>query len=138
MIVQKIYEDEVFKTPEDAVKYMIEQNFEGEVSVYDINTKKALDKTNVIYEAIKEYNKNKPIDEQILPGNPFGFRGILGCLGVQVYTITLGTYKRNHECLALFSGYNESVLDTSTEKAEIMPSLKALSSLSLLYKMMQN
>ena len=133
----KIYEGEngTFKNPDEAIKYAIETNFKDEVSVYDINSDKAYEKTQKVYEAIKEYNKGKPLDEQILPGNPFGFRGILGCLGVQVYTVVLGTYKRNHECIALFTGYNQSVLDTSIEVANVRPGLKALSSMAMLRSM---
>ena len=59
----------------------------------------------------------------------------MGCLGVKAYSITLGTYKRNHECIALFSGYNGSVLDTSTEDAKIMPGLKAMASLRIIGEM---
>lgn len=138
MFTVKIYEGEngTFKNPDDAIKYAIETNFENEVSVYDINSDKAYEKTRKIYEAVKEYNKGKPLDDQILPGNPFGCRGILGCLGVQVYTVGLGTYKSNHECIALFTGYNDSVLDTSIENANVRPGLKAMSSLAMLGAMM--
>lgn len=134
MFTMKIYEGEdgIFKNPEDAIKYAIETNFEDEVSVYDIYSHTAYEKTQKIYETIKEYNKGKQLDEQILPANPFGFRGILGCLGVQVYTVGLGTYKRNHESIALFTGFNESVLDTSVETAIIRPGLKALVSMTML------
>lgn len=132
----KIYpEDGVFKNVDDAIKYMESINYQREVSVYDINTDKAHKKVMEIYKVIKEYNKGKPLDDQILPGNPYGFRGIVGCLGVQVYTITLGTYKKNHECIALFTGYNERVLDTSKEEACVRPSLKALISLSMMVNM---
>ena len=132
----KIYpEDSVFKNVDDAIKYMESINYQREVSVYDINTNTAYKKAMEIYKVIKEYNKGKPLDDQILPGNPYGFRGIVGCLGVQVYTITLGTYKRNHECIALFTGYNQSVLDTSIEEACVRPSLKALSSLAMMVSM---
>ncbi len=134
MFTMKIYkgQDGVFKNTEDAIKYMMENNFENEISVYDINSDIAYKKTSEIYAAIKEYNKGKSLDEQILPSNPFGFRGIVGCLGVKVYSITLGTYKRNHECIALFSGYNDCVLDTSAEKARIVPGLKSMSSLAMI------
>ena len=132
----KIYpEDSVFKNVDDAIKYMESTNYEREVSVYDINTDVAYRKAMEIYKVIKEYNMGKPLDVQILPGNPYGFRGIVGCLGVQVYTITLGTYKRNHICIPLFTGYNQSVLDTSKEEACVRPSLKALISLSMMTNM---
>lgn len=137
MLTMKIYEgkDGTFNNPDDAIKYAIETNFEDEVSVYDIKSDKAYEKTRKIYKAIKEYNKGKPLDDQILPSNPFGFRGILGCLGVHVYSINLGTYKRNHDCIALFTGYNKSVLDTSTEIADVSPGLKALASIAMFGKM---
>lgn len=138
MFTMKIYEGEdgLFKSSDDAIKYMHVTNFENEISIYDINSDKAYKKIQEIYKAIKEYNKEKSLDDQILPSYPFGFRGILGCLGVQVYSITLGTYKRNHECIALFTGYNKSVLDTSVEKSNVILGLKAMSSLAILASMM--
>lgn len=138
MFTMRIYdgEDGMFKWPEDAIKYMYATNFEKEVSVYDICSADAYKKTEEIYKVIKAYNKGKRMEEQILPSLPFGFRGILGCLGVQVYSITLGTYKDNHECIALFTGYNKSVLDDSKEMPHVVPGLKAVSSLALLGSLM--
>lgn len=134
MIVMKIFEGKygTFRNTDDAINYMNETNFKNEISLYDINPHKAYEKTNKIYNVIKEYNKGKPIDDQILPSNPYAFREILGCLGVQVYSITLGTYEENHECIALFSGYNESVLDKTMGTVKIAPSFKALYSLGLM------
>ena len=111
------------------------QTLEKEVSIYAADSNKAYKKALEIFKVIKEYNKGKPLEDQILPSNPFGFRGILGCLGVQVYSITLGKYKNNCECIALFTGYNERVLDTSVEKAHIVPGVKAISSLALIGSM---
>lgn len=138
MFTMKIYELEegIFEKLDDAIKYMKESNFEKEVSVYAIDSNKAYKKALEIFKVIKEYNKGKPLDDQILPSNPFGYRGILGCLGVQVYSITLGKYKDNRECIALFTGYNDRVLDTSVEKAHIVPGVKAMSSLALMGNMM--
>lgn len=137
MFTIKIFEGEkgIFENVDDAIAYMKETNFKSEVSVYDINDRRAYEKTREIYKVIKEFNNGKPLDEQILPSNPTGFRGILGCLGVKVYSITLGTYKTNHECIALFSGYNDSVLDTSKESADIRPGLKAMASLAMIGRM---
>lgn len=138
MFTMKIYEEEegIFEQLDDAIKYMKESNFEKEVSVYAIDSNKAYKKALEIFKVIKEYNKGKPLDDQILPSNPFGYRGILGCLGVQVYSITLGKYKDNRECIALFTGYNDRVLDTSVEKVHIVPGVKAMSSLALMGSMM--
>lgn len=138
MFTMKIYDGEegIFQELDDAIKYMKESNFEKEVSVYAIDSNKAYKKAQQIYEVIKEYNKGKPLDDQILPSSPFGYRGIVGCLGVQVYAISLGTYKKNHECISLFSRWNESVLDTNIEKANICPGSKAMMSLALMGSMM--
>lgn len=125
-------EDGAFENPNDAIKYIIDKDFTGEVSVYDINENIAYAKTSKIYKVIKEYNMGKPLDDQILPTNPFGFRGIVGCLGVKAYTIGLGRYKDNHDKIALFSGYNSSVLDQSKENANIIPGIKALTSLAIM------
>lgn len=138
MFTMKIFGEEegMFDILDNAIKYMKESNFEKEISVYDIDSNKAYKKALEIFKVIKEYNKGKPLEDQILPSNPFGFRGILGCLGVQVYSITLGKYKNNCECIALFTGYNDRVLDTSVEKAHIVPGVKAMSSLALIGSMM--
>lgn len=138
MFTMKIFDGEegMFDKVEDAIKYMKESNFEKEVSIYAADSNKAYKKALEIFKVIKEYNKGKPLEDQILPSNPFGFRGILGCLGVQVYSITLGKYKNNCECIALFTGYNDRVLDTSVEKAHIVPGVKAMSSLALIGSMM--
>lgn len=139
MFTMKIYDNEegMFDTVDDAIKYMEESNFEKEVSVYAIDSNKAYKTVLELFKTIKEYNKGKPLDDKILPSNPFGFRGILGCLGVQVYSITLGKYNDNRECIALFTGYNDRVLDTSVEKARIVPGVKAMSSLALMGSMMR-
>jgi hypothetical protein len=139
MLTSKIYEeDHVFKNAGDAIKYMCETNFKHEVAVYDINADKAYEKTKEIYAAIKEYNKGKELNEQILPSYPFAYRGILGCLGVQCYSISVGTYERNRECIALFTaGWNDNVLDTSIEKSNIRPGIKALTSMGLMAGILQ-
>ena len=131
MLVSKIYEeDHVFKNAGDAIKYMRETNFKHEVAVY---ADKAYEKTKEIYAAIKEYNKGKELNEQILPSYPFAYRGIIGCLGVQCYSISVGTYERNRECITLFTaGWNDNVLDTSIEKSNIRPGIKALTSMGLM------
>lgn len=140
MITMKIKEgqDGIYKNPKDAIQFMINNNFKYEISVYDINTKDAYNKTTDIYAYIKEYNKGKPLDDQILPTNPFGYRGILGCLGVMCYSIGFGFYKDNHDHIALFTGYNDYVLDTTNESACVCPSLKAMSSLALMSTLYNN
>lgn len=141
MLVSKITKEyPAFNNVDDAIKYMHDTNFDGEVIVYDINTDRAYEKVRKIYDVIKEYNKGKELNNQILPTEPFGYRGIIGCLGVQCYSIALGTYERNKDKLALFYGdgeYYDIVLDISKskEKISIYPSIKALSSLAIIGKM---
>lgn len=139
MLTFKIYDGEegIFKNPDDAIEYMIKTNFKRSVHLYSINSKEAYAKTEEIYKFIREYNKGKPLNNQILPTTPFGYRGILGCLGVQVYEITFETYSKNHEFIVIFGSYREDVLDTTVEKPDIRPGLKALSSLALISKMIR-
>ena len=138
-IVSKLSEiNNAFENPEDAISFMKENGMEREITVYDISTKDALNKTKVIYDFLKEYNKGKPLNEQILPGNPFHYRGIKGCLGVCCFSITLGTYENNRDKICLFTKYNDSVLDTNVDKANITPSLKAITSLCMMADMMYN
>jgi hypothetical protein len=113
---------------------MKETNFKKEIDLYDINDDKALAKTRVINQFIKEYNKGKDLDDQILPSNPYPYRGIIGCLGVQVYAICLGTYKENNGSITL-GGYNSYVLDKSKEEPIVVPNLKSLTAFRMIYDM---
>ena len=134
MIINKIYENDenIFSNPEDAIEYMKENDFRYGVHVYAIKEKDAYEKTKPIYAFIKEYNKGKPLDEQILPGTQYAYQGILGCLGVHVYEISLGKYKDNHNCLCLFGEFKKSVLDTSKGEADVRPGTKALTTLAMM------
>ena len=106
--------DGVYENIEDAISYMKNTNFENDVTVFDINTNNAYKKVDEIYCFIKKYNQDKPLNDQIFPTNPFPMRGIVGCLGVQAYSIGLGTYGHNKDLVALFTGYNDGVLDKSS------------------------
>lgn len=135
MIVARLKEyDNMFGDVKDAIEFMHSTGFSREVGMWDIDDKVAYSKIRQLYDVIKEYNQGKQLDVQVLPSNPFAFRGIKGCLGVQCYSISLGTYKENHECWSPFTrGYNESVLDTSDESSDVRPGLKAMHSMSLFY-----
>lgn len=123
MLVSKITKEyPAFNNADDAIKYIHDKNFNAEVIVYDINKDRAYEKVRKIYNFIKEYNKGKELNNQILHTNPFEYRGIIGCLGVQCYSISLGTYAQNKNDLALFyGGYYDIVLDISKEEPSIYP-----------------
>lgn len=135
MVVAKLKEyDNIFENVTDAIEFMHGTRFTREVGVWDIDDKVAYSKVRQLFDEIKKYNVGKQLDIQVLPSNPFAFRGIKGCLGVQCYSIILGTYKENHRCWSPFTrGYNESVLDTSEESSNVKPGLKAMYSMSLVY-----
>lgn len=65
--------------------------------------------------------------------NPYYYRGIDGCLGVQCCEINAGLYKDSHETVALFGGWNNSVLHGDYN---VRPGMKALASLGLMAQMM--
>ena len=135
MIVARLKEyDNMFEDVKDAIKIMHSTGFSAEVGMYDIDDKIAYSKITQLYDVIKEYNQGKQLDVQVLPSNPFAFRGIKGCLGVQCYSISLGTYKETHQFWSPFTrGYNESVLDTSDESSDVRPGLKVMHSMLLVY-----
>ena len=95
---------------EDAIEDIKLSNFQREITLYDSVDKKLYEKVKEIYHFIKEYNQDKPLKNQLLPTNPFYFRGILGCLGVQCCSIDVGNYEENINKIALFTGWNTTVL----------------------------
>lgn len=134
----KIYPEyeHIFNSASDAIRFMQDTEFQQNVSIYHIDDHKAREIVDELYAVVKAYNKGKPLKDQILPTTPYGYRGILGCLGVQCYEIGLGTYERNRECIVMFGRYVPDVLDTSSETPCIRPGLKALYSLGMMIDMM--
>lgn len=108
-----IYEgkDGIFKNVDDAIKYMELTNFKREVRIYDADIDIADKKVLELYKVIKEYNKGKPLDEQILPSKPYGYRAVIELRDVQVFSISLGIYHRTYDALTYMKGCNYSVLD---------------------------
>lgn len=135
----KIYPEyeHIFNSASDAIRFMQDTEFQQNVSIYHIDDHKAREIVDELYAVVKAYNKGKPLKDQILPTTPYGYRGILGCLGVQCYSIGLGTYERNHESVVIFGYYITDVLDTSMETPIVRPGLKALASLGLMAEMMR-
>lgn len=102
MLTVEIFEGQegIFKNPDEAIEYIIETNFKRHVYLYAISSNEAYTKIKKIYEFIKEYNKGKSLDDQILLIDPYEYRGILGCLEVQVYEIGF----RAHNGVSDFDG----------------------------------
>lgn len=83
-----------------------------------------------LYEKIKEYNRNvDSVEKQLLPTHPYFWDDIDGCLGVRCAEIDIDTVKNCNGKLALFTGWNKSVLFKDTE---LHVSSKAMASLALL------
>ena len=83
-----------------------------------------------LYEKIKEYNRNvDSVEKQLLPTHPYFWDDIDGCLGVRCAEIDIDTVKNCNGKLALFTGWNKSVLFKDTE---LHVSSKAIASLALL------
>ena len=114
-----------------AFEYCKTKDFYCEVILYNIKESVLRDELDKFFSEIKNFNKGRELDEQILPTNPFFTYGLNGCLGVHTASIDLGFYKNNKDCIALFTGWNSRVLHTDTEP-QIIPGLKALSSLAML------
>ena len=65
---------------------------------------------------------------------PYKTRGIIGTLGVNVFEICISNYEKSHNSIAMCpGGWDESVLDTSKEEADLRPSLKGLANLAAMF-----
>lgn len=94
------------------------------------NEKELHSEIEKLYQKIKEYNRNvDSVEKQLLPTNPYFWDDIDGCLGVRCAEINIDTVENCDGKLALFTGWNKSVLFKDTE---LHVSSKAMASLALL------
>ena len=94
------------------------------------NEKELHNEIEKLYQKIKEYNRNvDSVEEQLLPTNPYFWDDIDGCLGVRCAEIDIDTVENCDGKLALFTGWNKSVL---FKDIELHVSSKAMASLALL------
>lgn len=118
------------KTAEEAIKLMFEQN-QRSVVLYNSNGKTLSAEIRKFYDAIKRHNAGiEDINLQILPTNPYYWNDIDGCLAVECAEITGGRFEDNADKLAMFSGWNYSVLSDQSARKALSP--KALNSLAML------
>ena len=122
--------DRIAKTAEDAVRMVLEEN-QQTVFFAEYSSKTLAKKINDFFAAIKKHNEAiDDINQQLLPTNPYHWDAIDGCLPVKCAEISVNTYANNAGNLALFSGWNYSVLSEPSAREPI--SMKALSSLAML------
>lgn len=126
-------DDSFYKTSDDAIKYL--RDFQNkDVCIYNISEKDARKEVDKVVDYIRNANKGKPLSEQYLMMTPYKTRGIIGTLGVNVFEICMSNYEKSHNSIAMCpGGWDESVLDTSTEEADISPSLKALTNFAAMF-----
>jgi hypothetical protein len=93
------------------------------------NEKELHNEIKKLYQKIKEYNRNvDSVEKQLIPTNPYFWDDIDGCLGVRCAEIDIGTVENCDGKIALFAGWNKSVLFKDTE---LRVSSKAMASLAL-------
>ena len=128
-----LYEsNRTFTNVNDAVQYLKNNAFIANIFIYDEDADIAHNKAESIYASIKEYNKGKPLNDQILPTTPYEFKDTVAGIEAHFCEIGCDTYARNHKCVPIFCGYNTSVLDTDKEKADVRPDDKAMRNIALL------
>lgn len=99
------------------------------------NEKELHNEIKKLYQKIKEYNINvDSVEEQLIPTNPYFWNDIDGCLGVRCAEIDIDTVENCDGKIALFAGWNKSVLFKDTE---LCVSSKAMASLALLGSLAQ-
>ena len=126
-------DDSYYKTAEEAIRYL--RDFQAnDVCIYNISEKDAKKEVDKVIDYIREINKGRPLNEQFLLMAPYKSRGIIGSLGVNVFEISLRNYERSHNNIPMSpGGWDESVLDTSKEEADLRPSLKALANFGAMF-----
>ena len=122
--------DVAVKTADEAIKLMFEEG-KHNIVLYNSNEKTLSSEIKKFYEEIKNRNTAiEDINQQTLPTNPYYWDDIDGCLAVKCAEINGGTFERNAGGLAMFSGWNYSVLTDPTARKGL--STKALTSLAML------
>ena len=117
-------------TAEEAIKLMFEQN-QRSIVLYSSSSKTLSAEIRKFYDAIKHHNAGiEDINLQVLPTNPYYWNDIDGCLAVECAEITGGRFEDNADKLAMFSGWNYSVLSDPSARKPI--STKAMNSLAML------
>ena len=118
------------KTAEEAIDLMFNQG-KKTVILYSSSAKRLNAEISKFYEEIRRRNADiNDINKQILPTNPYYWRDIDGCLAVECAEISGGTFAQNAESIAMFSGWNYSVLTDVTARKTL--SEKAMNSLAML------
>lgn len=135
----KIYDEEeiYFKDSESAISYIKSTNVFRDICIYGTNDKYLYEEINKLNQYVKEYNKGKALSDQIILSNPYYCRAIKGVLGVGCLSIILNFYNDARGCITL-TGWNDDVLDTSMEKSNMTPSLKALATISVMHSLWAN
>ena len=125
----KFIQNSIARTPDEAFEMI--KTRKGGVVLVDSSTERLDEKVNGLYRLIREYNKSVGcIDNQILPTYSYRWNDIDGCLAVSCAEISGGTFAENADKLALFTGFNYSVL-TDTEARKPLCS-KAIASMAML------
>lgn len=123
--------DHSTKDSKEAIKILYETNKYHNVIVYNSDSQKLSRTIQEIYQEIKMKNSKIPdIRQQMLPTYPYRWDDIDGCLHVECAEISIDTFENNAGKLALFSGWNYSVLSNPEERKPLES--KAMASLSLL------
>lgn len=125
-MISKPYEDNFFEDAKSAMHYISEEickyiskkeyaSMHICVNLYGLNDDKLDEEIDNLYHLLKIWNIwGLKLINQLLPTNPFPFRHIIGCLGVQAYEISIETYGARKGKVSI-TGYNKNVLNLKEE-----------------------
>ena len=115
----------------EAIEILYERNPYHHVILYASTDKKLSELIRGVNAEIKKRNTEiEDINKQMLPTYPYHWDDIDGCLHVKCAEISMDEFEHNAGCIALFTGYNYSVLTNPDERRA--PSQKAMTSLAML------
>lgn len=121
------------KTAEEAYKIITNSKYHTVILYNSVEHKLDIE-LNKLFNMIKSDNtKVSDINQQWLPTNPYYWDDIDGCLGVKCAEVSMNTYEKNGGGIAMFTGWNYSVLNKIDAKKRL--DSKTLTTLAMLGSM---
>lgn len=113
------HENIAVKKAEEAYAILKNNKFHH-VILYNSVTSKLNKEISKLYKLIKAENATiTELDQQWLPIYPYYWDDIDGCLAVRCAEISMNTFEHNKGGIALFTGWNYSVLTHPEEKSQV-------------------
>lgn len=119
----------------DAIRILYSSERRHSVILYSTNRRVLDALVDRVYTEIKTRNQGiEDINKQMLPANPYYWDDIDGCTSVCCAEVSMDTFEKNADKLAVFTGWDYSVLTKPDSRKPL--NIKATASLAMLGSLM--